>query len=60
MRTTLNINEEIYSKASMLTGITEKTLLLHEGLRALISKESSKRLSLLGGSNPKLKDIPRR
>ena len=58
MRTTLNIDEEILSKASKLTGIKEKTHLLHEGLKALISLESSKRLSLLGGTNPKLEDIP--
>lgn len=60
MRTTLNIDEEILEKASKLTGIKEKTSLLHEGLKALIAKESSKRLALLGGSAPEVKNIPRR
>lgn len=60
MRTTLNIDDEMLAKASQLTGIREKTTLLHEGLKALISKESAKRLAKLGGSSPKIKDIPRR
>jgi Arc/MetJ family transcription regulator len=60
MRTTLNIDDDIFRKASQLTGIKEKTSLLHEGLKALIAKESSKRLAKLGGSSPKLENIPRR
>ncbi len=60
MRTTLNIDDEMLEKASKLTGIKEKTSLLHEGLKALIAKESSKRLALLGGTAPEVKDIPRR
>ena len=60
MRTTLNIDEEILEKASKLTGIKEKTSLLHEGLKALIAKESSKRLARLGGTAPEVKNIPRR
>lgn len=60
MRTTLNIDDQMLEKASNLTGIKEKTQLLHEGLKALIAKESSRRLALLGGSSPKIKDIPRR
>ena len=60
MRTTLNIDDHIYQQASQLTGIQEKTQLLHEGLKALIAQESGKRLALLSGSSPKLKDIPRR
>jgi len=60
MRTTLNIDDVIFEKASKLTGIKEKTRLLHEGLRTLIEKESSMRLAKLGGSSPKTKSIPRR
>ncbi len=60
MRTTLNIGDEIVQKAARLTGLQEKTSLLHEGLKALIAKESAKRLAKLGGSSPKVKDIPRR
>ena len=60
MRTTLNIDDEIFEKASKLTGIKEKTQLLHEGLKTLIEKESSGRLAKLGGSSPRTKSIPRR
>ena len=60
MRTTLNIDDAIYEKASKLTGIKEKTLLLHEGLKTLIERESAKRLAKLGGSSPKVLSTPRR
>jgi len=60
MRTTLNINEQMLKKASLLTGVTEKTTLVHLGLEALIARESSKRLAILGGTEKDLKAIPRR
>jgi len=60
MRTTLNIDEKLLKKAAELTGVKEKTALLRLGLEALISKESAKRLALLGGSEKDLKPIPRR
>lgn len=60
MRTTLNLDEAILKKASDLSGISEKTQLIHEGLKALIAKQSALRLSKLGGTSPKLKNIPRR
>jgi len=60
MRTTLNIDEEMLKKASFLSGIKEKTALVHMGLEALIARESSKRLAKLGGSEKNLSSIPRR
>ncbi len=60
MRTTLNIDDQILEKASLLTGIKEKTSLVKLGLEALIALESSKRLAQLGGTEKELKDIPRR
>jgi Arc/MetJ family transcription regulator len=60
MRMTLNIDDDILRKASKLTGIKEKTSLLHAGFKALIATESARRLAKLGGLSPKLKDIPRR
>ena len=48
------------AKAQALTGISEKTALIREALRALIQRESAKRLALLGGSEPQLDDAPRR
>ena len=60
MRTTLNLDEELIRRAQEITGIQEKTALLHAGLRALITRESGRRLAALGGSEPKAKSIPRR
>lgn len=60
MRTTLNIDDEILKKASLLTGVKEKTSLVRLGLEALIARESSKRLAMLGGSEKELRSIPRR
>jgi len=60
MRTTLNIQDDLINKACQLTGIKEKTSLVNLGLEALIARESSRRLAKLGGSEKKLKAIPRR
>jgi hypothetical protein len=60
MRTTLNLDDGLLEKARALTGIEERTALLHEGLRALIERESARRLAKLGGSEPRLSSIPRR
>ncbi len=60
MKTTLNIDDKILKKASLLTGIEEKTYLVKLGLEALIARESAKKLALLGGSEKKAKYIPRR
>jgi Arc/MetJ family transcription regulator len=59
MRTTLVLRDELVEKAAKLTGIEEKTALLHAGLEALIARESARRLAALGGTEPKL-EAPRR
>jgi len=60
MRTTLNIEDKLIDKASKLTGVKEKTSLVRLGLEALISRESSRRLAKLGGTEKRLKAIRRR
>ena len=60
MRTTLNIDDDLYAQAVELTGVHEKTALVRESLHALIERESAKRLALLGGSEPDLMPITRR
>ncbi|MBI1370012.1 MAG: type II toxin-antitoxin system VapB family antitoxin [Planctomycetes bacterium] len=60
MRTTLNIDDAALSRASELTGVSEKTTLVKMGLDALIARESAARLAKMGGSNRKLKPIRRR
>ncbi len=60
MRTTLNLDEALVEEAREATGIEERTALIHEGLRALIARESARRLARLGGTEPQVRDIPRR
>ncbi len=60
MRTTLNIDDDLLAKAMQLSGIKEKTALVHAGLKALVSRESARRLALLGGTQKDLKPIRRR
>jgi len=60
MRTTLNIEDKLIHKAKEMTGIHEKTHLVRLGLEALIARESSKRLAKLGGTERKLRTVPRR
>ncbi len=60
MRITIHIDESILQEAQEITGITEKAVLVREGLRALIERESPRRLARLGGTEPRLKTVPRR
>jgi Arc/MetJ family transcription regulator len=60
MRTTLNLDEELIEEARKLTGIHEKTALLHAGLQALVAREAALRLAAMGGSEPDIRPIPRR
>jgi Arc/MetJ family transcription regulator len=60
MRTTLNLDESLIEQARKLTGIREKTALVHAGLEALISRAAARRLADLGGSEKRLRRIPRR
>jgi Arc/MetJ family transcription regulator len=52
MRTTLNLDDAKIARAQELTGVTEKTALLHAGLDALIARASAQRLAALGGQFP--------
>jgi Arc/MetJ family transcription regulator len=60
MRTTLNLDDDLIAEAQRLAGFTERTAVIHEGLRALIERESARRLARLGGSEPALRPVPRR
>ena len=60
MRTTLNIENKLIEKAAKLTGVKEKTSLVRLGLKALIGRESAKRLAKLGGTEKKIKEIRRK
>jgi Arc/MetJ family transcription regulator len=60
MRTTINLDEQLLEEARRITGMKERTALIHAGLRALIERESARRLARLAGSEPQLQPIPRR
>jgi len=60
MRTTLALDDVLVAKAQAFTGLTEKSALVREALKALIERESARRLALLGGSEPELEFVPRR
>jgi Arc/MetJ family transcription regulator len=60
MRTTLALDDDLLAEAEALTGLGEKTALVREALKALIERESARRLARLGGSDPKAKAPPRR
>ena len=60
MRTTINIDDDLYQQAARLTQTGEKTALIRQALKALIERETARRLAKLGGSEPGLKKVPRR
>jgi len=60
MRTTINLDEQLVREAQRLTGMKERTALIREALRALIERESARRLARLGGSEPAAEAAPRR
>jgi len=59
MRTTLALDDALMAKAQAFTGLTEKSSLVREALKALIERESARRLARLGGSERDLA-LPRR
>ncbi len=60
MRTTINIEERLIEEAKRLTGLREKTAVVHAGLEALIARESAKRLAALGGTERTIRKVSRR
>ena len=60
MRTTITIDDALLAKAAKLAGPLDRSAVVHEGLKALIERESARRLARLGGSQPGLKVAPRR
>ena len=60
MRTTLNIDDDLLAKAKRLSGLKEKTAIVHAGLEALVALESARRLAALGGTERGLRGPRRR
>jgi Arc/MetJ family transcription regulator len=60
MRTTIALDDDLLAKAQAFTGLSERSSLVREALKALIERESARRLARLGGTEAKLKAPPRR
>lgn len=60
MRTTVALDDALVAKAAAFSGLAERTALLREALKALIERESARRLASLGGSEPELISLSRR
>jgi Arc/MetJ family transcription regulator len=60
MRTTLNIDDTLLHAAMRATGLTEKTAVVHAGLKELVARDAARRLIALGGTMPEAKAPPRR
>jgi Arc/MetJ family transcription regulator len=60
MRTTVTIDDKLWSDAQELTGISETSRLVKEALKLLVAREAGLRLAAMGGSQPDLEYTPRR
>jgi Arc/MetJ family transcription regulator len=60
MRTTVTLDDELLARAAEAMGISERSVLLHEGLKLIVQREAARRLAALGGSAPDLRVPPRR
>jgi Arc/MetJ family transcription regulator len=60
MRTTVTLDDALVERAMELTGISEKSALLRDGLKTLVRVESARRLAALGGTDPDATAAPRR
>ena len=60
MRTTVNFDPNLLQQAQALTGLSNRSELLKQALKALIEREAALRLSRLGGTAPAIQPITRR
>jgi Arc/MetJ family transcription regulator len=59
MRTTVTLDDTLVARAEVLSGVKERGALLREALKALIERETARRLARLGGTEPDLTAAPR-
>lgn len=60
MRTTVTLDDDLLESASAALGVSERSVVLRESLKALIEREAARRLSRLGGTDPAAAAPPRR
>jgi Arc/MetJ family transcription regulator len=59
MRATMALDDDLVRKAQEYSGVTERSALLRNALKALIHIETSRRLAAVGGTEPELEEIKR-
>ena len=60
MRTTIAIDDELFAKAQEYAGLTEKSAVVREALKAFVEREAARRLARMGGTQPDAEAPPRR
>ena len=59
MRATVSLDDELLRRAQKYSGLSERTALLREALKALIEREAARSLALLEGTMPDLEYVRR-
>jgi Arc/MetJ family transcription regulator len=60
MRTTIAIDDDLFAKAHEFAGVTEKSAVIREALKAFVEREAARRLARMGGAIAGAKAPPRR
>jgi Arc/MetJ family transcription regulator len=60
MRTTITLDDDLLEAASAAMRGSDRSAVLHEGLRLIVQREAARRLALLGGSDVTAAAAPRR
>jgi Arc/MetJ family transcription regulator len=60
MRTTIAIDDDLFAKAQEFAGVSEKSAVIREALKAFVEREAARRLARMGGREPNAKAPPRR
>lgn len=48
MRTTIAIDDELFAKAREFAGVSEKSAVIREALKAFVEREAARRLARMG------------
>ena len=60
MKTTVTIDDDLFSKAQEFAGLSDKSAVVGKALRAFVEREVARRLARSGGMMPGAKAPPRR
>lgn len=60
MRTTVTLDNELMEKAAEYSGLSERSAIIREALKAFVAREAARRLAAMGGSDPTATAAPRR